>query len=82
MYGGFQNNEQFTFMQLNFKNVVARRMVNGRLKRTLPDESIKYKVYESNLDPVLRLMHRTGIQSTGGWIPATSVCVRISRTWI
>jgi DNA polymerase delta subunit 1 len=72
---GFQNNEQFTFMQLNFKNVVARRMVNGRLKRTLPDESIKYKVYESNLDPVLRLMHRTGIQSTG-WLDTGDECVR------
>jgi DNA polymerase elongation subunit (family B) len=72
---GFQNNEQFTFMQLNFKNVAARRMVNGRLKRTLPDESIKYKVYESNLDPVLRLMHRTGIQSTG-WLDTGDECVR------
>jgi DNA polymerase elongation subunit (family B) len=72
---GFQNNEQFTFMQLNFKNLAARRMVNGRLKRTLPDEPIKYKVYESNLDPVLRLMHRTGIQSTG-WMDSGDSCVR------
>ena len=72
---GFQNNEQFTFMQLNFKNLAARRMVNGRLKRTLPDEPVKYKVYESNLDPVLRLMHRTGIQSTG-WMDSGDSCVR------
>ena len=62
-------------MQLNFKNLAARRMVNGRLKRTLPDESIKYKVYESNLDPVLRLMHRTNIQSTG-WMDSGDACVR------
>ena len=33
------------------------------------------KVYESNLDPVLRLMHRTGIQSTG-WIDTGDKCVR------
>jgi DNA polymerase delta subunit 1 len=72
---GFQNNEKFTFMQLNFKNLAARRMVNGRLKRTLPDESVKYKVYESNLDPVLRLMHRTNIQSTG-WMDTGDACVR------
>ncbi|QOR60232.1 hypothetical protein [Bathycoccus sp. RCC716 virus 1] len=72
---GFQNNEKFIFMQLNFKNLAARRMVNGRLKRTLPDESIKYKVYESNLDPVLRLMHRTNIQSTG-WMDSGDACVR------
>jgi len=72
---GFQNNEKFIFMQLNFKNLAARRMVNGRLKRTLPDESMKYKVYESNLDPVLRLMHRTNIQSTG-WMDSGDACVR------
>ena len=72
---GFQNNEKFIFMQLNFKNLAARRMVNGRLKRTLPDESMKYKVYESNLDPVLRLMHRTNIQSTG-WMDSGDTCVR------
>ena len=72
---GFQNNEKFIFMQLNFKNLAARRMVNGRLKRTLPDESVKYKVYESNLDPVLRLMHRTNIQSTG-WMDSGDACVR------
>ena len=72
---GFQNNEKFIFMKLNFKNLAARRMVNGRLKRTLPDESMKYKVYESNLDPVLRLMHRTNIQSTG-WMDTGNTCVR------
>ncbi len=72
---GFQNNEKFIFMQLNFKNLASRRTVNGRLKRTLPDEVVKYKVYESNLDPVLRLMHRTNIQSTG-WMDSGNECVR------
>ena len=72
---GFQNNENFIFMKLNFKNLAARRMVNGRMRRTLPDEPIKYKVYESNLDPVLRLMHRTNIQSTG-WMDSGDACVR------
>ncbi len=72
---GFQNNENFIFMKLNFKTLAARRMVNGRMRRTLPDEPIKYKVYESNLDPVLRLMHRTNIQSTG-WMDSGDACVR------
>ena len=31
------------------------------------------KMYESNLDPVLRLMHRTGIQSTG-WLDTGDLC--------
>ena len=48
-------------------------MVAGRLRRPLPDESIKLKMYESNLDPVLRLMHRTGIQSTG-WLDSGDEC--------
>lgn len=70
---GFQNNEKFTYMRLNFKTLVDRRkvnsifMYNGSFKR--------YHVYESNLDPVLRLMHRTGIQSTG-WLDTGTECTR------
>jgi DNA polymerase delta subunit 1 len=50
-------------------------MVAGRLRRPLPDETLKLKLYESNLDPVLRLMHRTGIQSTG-WLDSGDECVQ------
>jgi len=70
---GFQNNEQFPYLQLFCKNLASRRMVTGRLRRPLPDETIKLKMYESNLDPVLRLMHRTGIQSTG-WLDSGDEC--------
>ena len=70
---GFQNNEQFPYMQMFFTNLAARRMVAGRLRRPLPDEHVKLKLYESNLDPVLRLMHRTGIQSTG-WLDTGEEC--------
>jgi len=70
---GFQNNEQFPYLQLFFRNLASRRMVAGRLRRPLPDESIRIKMYESNLDPVLRLMHRTGIQSTG-WLDTGDLC--------
>jgi len=72
---GFQNNEQFPYLQLFFKNLASRRMVAGRLRRPLPDETLKLKLYESNLDPVLRLMHRTGIQSTG-WLDSGDDCVQ------
>ena len=74
---GFQNNEQFAFMQLNFKNLEARRKVNGSLKYMELDEINKSSLYtyEYNLDPVLRLMHRTGIQSTG-WMDSGEDCVR------
>lgn len=35
----------------------------------------RFKVFESNIDPVLRLMHRSGIQSTG-WLNSGDNCVR------
>lgn len=70
---GFQNNEEFFFMHLDFKTLAARRRVNSLFMYN--DDFKKYHVYESNIDPVLRLMHRTGIQSTG-WIDTGNSCVR------
>lgn len=74
---GFQNNEEFFFMKINFANLGARRRVDGFLRKPvqLSSGSRVLKVYESNLDPVLRLMHRTGIQSTG-WLDTGDKCVR------
>ena len=70
---GFQNNEKFAYMRLNFKTLADRRKVNSVFGYNR--EYMKYHVYESNLDPVLRLMHRTGIQSTG-WLDTGGDCVR------
>ena len=70
---GFQNNEEFFYLHLNFSNLEARRRVNSAFSYT--PEFEKYQVYEANLDPVLRLMHRTGIQSTG-WLDTGSECAR------
>lgn len=70
---GFQNNEESFFMHLTFKNLEARRKVNSVLVYNA--EFSNFKVYESNLDPVLRFMHRTGIQSTG-WLDTGTRCVR------
>jgi DNA polymerase delta subunit 1 len=80
---GFQNNEEFAFMKINFKDLQARRLVDSFLRRPLDRSPELFeifgvrivKVYESNLDPVLRLMHRTGIQSTG-WLESGDKCVR------
>tara|TARA_R100000908_G_scaffold39761_1_gene18411 strand:- start:3541 stop:6384 length:2844 start_codon:yes stop_codon:yes gene_type:complete len=74
---GFQNNEEFFFMKINFTNLGARRRVDGFLRKPvqLSSGARVLKVYESNLDPVLRLMHRTGIQSTG-WLDTGDKCVR------
>jgi len=80
---GFQNNEEFAFMKINFKDLQARRLVDSFLRKSLDRTPELFelfgvrnvKVYESNLDPVLRLMHRTGIQSTG-WLDSGEKCVR------
>jgi DNA polymerase delta subunit 1 len=80
---GFQNNEEFAFMKVNFKHLQARRLVDSFLRRPLDRTPELFdifgvrnvKVYESNLDPVLRLMHRTGIQSTG-WLDTGDKCIR------
>jgi len=74
---GFQNNQEFAYMKIDFVNLAMRRRVDYFLKNAIAISSgmVKLKVYESNLDPVLRLMHRTGIQSTG-WLHTGDQCVR------
>jgi len=64
---GFQNNTKCDFMKLNFKNLELKKSCDRRLRYPLSGQKFPCKVYESNLEPVLRLMHRTGIQSTG-WL--------------
>ena len=72
---GFQNNEKVPFMKLNFPSMEKMRKCDSKLRRPLKDETYPHKVFESNLDPVLRFMHRTGIQSTG-WMETGDSCVR------
>ena len=74
---GFQNNQEFPFMRLDCANLAKRRYVASTLKYglQLARGNTKLRVYEANLDPVLRLMHRTGIQSTG-WLDTGGKCVR------
>ena len=72
---GFQNNEKFPFMKLNFTSLENLRKCNGKLRYQTPP----VKVFESNLDPVLRFMHRSGIQSTG-WLDTGNECSRSNLT--
>jgi DNA polymerase delta subunit 1 len=58
---GFQNQTEHTFAKLTFKTLSDMRRGEWACRNQ------KYQVYEANLDPVLRLMHRTDIQSTG-WL--------------
>ena len=71
---GFQNNEKVGFMKLNFTCLKNMKKCDYRLRRPLKDDTFPQKVYEANIDPVLRFMHRTDIQSSG-WLEVTD-CVR------
>ena len=76
---GFQNNELKPFMKLNFTTWAAMKACDGKLRRALPGEDRPLKVFESNLEPILRFMHRSGIQSTG-WLETGDKCVRSHLT--
>ena len=54
---GFRNQEEYTFLKLGFRTLADLKECRPR----------GLKVYEKNLDPVLRFMHRSEIKSTG-WV--------------
>lgn len=58
---GFQNGERSRFFKLTFKTHKAMRGAAWAL------EHDHWRVYEANIDPVLRFMHVSGCTSTG-WI--------------
>jgi DNA polymerase delta subunit 1 len=70
---GFQNNEKCLFLKMIFTSHENMRKCDVVLRKPLEHGNQPPKVYESNLEPVLRFMHRTGIQSTG-WIDTGSEC--------
>ena len=65
---GFTNNQECVFVKLDFHGFKAMKNYENKIKRT-------YSVYESNIDPVLRFMHRTNISSTG-WLDSGPDCER------
>jgi DNA polymerase delta subunit 1 len=76
---GFQNGEKSQFLQIHCNNLLSRRHISNRLRKYITGLSCKLKIFEANLDPVLRLMHRTGIQSTG-WVDTGNTCDRAYHT--
>jgi DNA polymerase delta subunit 1 len=61
---GFQNGVQSRFAKLTFQTFKDFKIGMYTLQRE------KWKIYEANLDPVLRFMHISGCTSTG-WIKVT-----------
>ena len=70
-YKGFSNNKKFNFLRILFNNSYALHSFVKTLHQPilLPEykESIKFSIYESNIDTILRCMHNRGVLPCG-WI--------------
>ena len=68
---GFSNNEMKQFACLEFKSLERMRRFASSCKyaREWTTHPSGIKVYENTIEPLLRFMHLTGIQSTG-WLEA------------
>lgn len=64
---GFQNGELSRFLKMEFKTHKAIRNCAWCIDNNKFPELVGARVYESNIDPVLRFMHVSGCSSTG-WI--------------
>jgi DNA polymerase delta subunit 1 len=70
---GFQNNMLSRFVRIEFKTHRAMRSCAYVLEREPLEGFGRLKIYEANIDPVLRFMHVTGISSTG-WLETVGDC--------
>lgn len=67
---GFHNNEKFNFMRFSFKNQAAWRAAIRIFQKAVQIPGLpmcKFKLYESNVEPFLRMMHIRDIDPCG-WI--------------
>ena len=58
---GFQNSREYAFIKLEFRTLAKLKVFERAAHKA------RLNVYEANIEPFLRLMHRTGIKSTG-WL--------------
>ncbi len=69
---GFTNEEKFDFIRLSFFNECTMKFMARLFKKTviIPGvfrKSVKLAIYESNIEPYLRFIHKQNI-SPSGWI--------------
>lgn len=72
IFWGFTNYEKYNFVRLIFHSYDGFRAYERALKykifnRVLGNKPIKYQMFESNIDPLLRFMHIRNIRSCG-WV--------------
>ena len=71
-FDGFTNYEKFKFIKLTFTNYIGyiqyrkvlERKISNRLLTKYPKQ---YRLYESNIEPMLRFMHIQDIEASG-WV--------------
>ena len=58
-YYGYTNHESFSFLKVVFKSKIAWSYAGKALKKNIMvyGKSEKYKIYEANLDPMIRFCH-------------------------
>lgn len=58
-YYGYTNHEYFSFLKVVFKSKIAWSIAGKTLKKNIMvyGKSEKYKIYEANLDPMIRFCH-------------------------
>ena len=71
-FWGFTDGELFEFFRLTFWSLAAMRQAASRLRkpqviRALGGNAVDLRVYESNLDPLLRLLHVRDLRPVG-WL--------------
>ena len=68
-FWGFHNDEKFSYVQLTFTTLsafrAAIRVMKTPLKLMPKVGQVKYTLYESNIEPMLRFMHIRDISPTG-----------------
>jgi DNA polymerase delta subunit 1 len=73
---GFQNSTKVKFVKLGFTTLKDMKFAESNLRRRYAGAKKNHHfIYEANIDPLLRFMHRTGISSTG-WINTGDKCIR------
>lgn len=75
-YWGFTNDEDFYFIKIKVKSLGLYNIIKRFFEYNTKEN---YKLYGSNLDPLLRFIHDTNIQPCG-WIKLESNCYSFIET--
>jgi DNA polymerase elongation subunit (family B) len=79
-FWGFNNNTKFKFFKLEFKSIKNMKAAARKLEMatkipgvTVNNAFYKFKLYETNIEPYIRMIHNRKIKPTG-WIQINKFC--------